>query len=227
MNKIPKILTIVIGLLSFGSLALADIKAGITIGAIDMDPTAKEEKFSQHAMNGTGGPADNHTEELQIPFASVFIEKDFGLVSLGVDLTPYDLDSEELNNVRTATRGDGEQNTTDSKVTVTVENPVMIYALIQNDAGAFVRLGASHANVRTDEVLTTGSKYPDADLYGGHISLGLERELGANDLSFRVEAGYTGYTNVTVVNDQSARPTKVHVQDMDGITARISLLKTF
>ena len=75
--------------------------------------------------------------------------------------------------------------------------------------------------------MTTGSKYPDADLYGGHISLGLERELPTDDLSFRVEAGWSGYTNVTVVNNQSARPTKVHVQDMDGATARISLLKTF
>ena len=222
MNKIPKIFTIVLGLLSFGSLALADMKIGLTIGAVDMEPTALEEKF-----NANTNKVKADSEEIQVPFASVFIEKDFGLVALGIDLTPYDLDSEELNNARTATRGDGDQNTTDSKVTVTVENPVMIYALLQNDAGAFLRLGASHANVRTDETLTTGSKYPDADLYGGHVSLGLERELPTNDLSFRVEAGWSGYTNVTVVNNQSARPTKVHVQDMDGISARISLLKTF
>ena len=222
MNKIPKIFTIVLGLLSFGSLAVADMKVGLTIGAVDMEPTALEEKFNANTNKVT---ADS--EEIQVPFASVFIEKDFGLVALGIDITPYDIDSEELNNARTATRGDGDQDTTDSKVTVTVENPVMIYALLQNDAGAFLRLGASHANVRTDETLTTGSKYPDADLYGGHVSLGLERELPTDDLSFRVEAGWSGYTNVTVVNNQSARPTKVHVQDMDGISARISLLKTF
>ena len=222
MNRLPKILTIVIGLLSFGSLALAEVKMGVTIGAIDMEPSALEEKFNANTNKVT---ADS--EEIQVPYASIFIEKDLGPVSLGIDITPYDLDSEELNNARTATRGDGSQDTTDSKVTVTVENPIMIYALLQNDAGAFVRLGASHANIRTDEVLTTGSKYPDADLYGGHVSLGLERELPTDDLSFRVEAGWSGYTNVTVVNNQSARPTKVHVQDIDGITARVSLLKTF
>ena len=222
MNKIPKIFIIVLGLLSFGSLALADMKIGLTIGAVDMEPTALEEKF-----NANTNKVKADSEEIQVPFASVFIEKDFGLVALGIDLTPYDLDSEELNNARTATRGDGDQDTTDSKVTVALEMPIMIYALLQNDAGAFLRLGASHANVRTDETLTTGSKYPDADLYGGHVSLGLERELPTNDLSFRVEAGWSGYTNVTVVNNQSARPTKVHVQDMDGISARISLLKTF
>jgi hypothetical protein len=222
MNRLPKILTIVIGLLSFGSLALAEVKMGVTIGAIDMEPSALEEKFNANTNKVT---ADS--EEIQVPYASIFIEKDLGPVSLGIDITPYDLDSEELNNARTATRGDGSQDTTDSKVTVTVENPIMIYALLQNDAGAFVRLGASHANIRTDEVLTTGSKYPDADLYGGHVSFGVERAFGANDLSFRVEAGYSGYTNVTVVNNQSARPTKVHVQDIDGITARVSLLKTF
>jgi len=223
MNKIPKILTIVLGLLSFGSLALADMKMGITIGAVDMEPSAKEEKFNAAANSG---PSDNDQEEIQVPFASVFIEKDFGLVSLGIDLTPYDIESDELNNVRTATRGDGDQDTTDSKVTVALEMPIMIYALLQNDAGAFLRLGASHANVRTDETLTTGTKYPDADIYGGHVSLGLERELPSNDLSVRVEAGWTGYTNVTVVNN-SARPTKVHVNDLDGVTAKISLVKSF
>ena len=51
--------------------------------------------------------------------------------------------------------------------------------------------------------------------------------MGTNDLSVRFEAGYTGYTNVTVVNNQSARPTKVHVNDLDGITAKISLVKSF
>ena len=222
MNKIPKIFTIVLGLLSFGSLAVADMKVGLTIGAVDMEPTALEEKFNANTNKVT---ADS--EEIQVPFASVFIEKDFGLVALGIDITPYDIDSEELNNARTATRGDGDQDTTDSKVTVTVENPVMIYALLQNDAGAFIRVGASQANVTTEETITTGSKYPNTEIYGGHVSLGVERGFGSNDLAFRIEGGYSGYTNVTVVNDQTARPTKIHVQHMDGFTAKVSILKTF
>ena len=79
------------------------------------------------------------------------------------------------------------------KLTVTVETPVMIYALLQNDAGAFIKLGASQANVKTVETITTGSTYPNAEVYGGHVSLGVEKAFGDQGLSFRVEGGYSEY----------------------------------
>ena len=222
MKKISKILSLVLFSFTLGSFAIAEVKMGFSVSAVDMEPSAKEEKFNAAANNH---PAES--EEIQVPMGSIFIEKDFGILSLGIDLVPYDLESETLDNVRTVTRGDGNQDSTDSKVTVTVETPVMIYALLQNDAGAFIRLGASQANVKTVETITTGSTYPNAEVYGGHVSLGVEKAFGDQGLSFRVEGGYSEYTNITVVNDQTARPTKIHVQDMTGVTARISLLKTY
>jgi len=222
MKKISKILSLVLFSFTAGSFAIAEVKMGISASVIDMEATALEEKFNAAANNH---PAE--TEEMQIPMGSIFIEKDFGLLSIGVDYVPYDIDSETLDNARTATRGDGSQDTTDSKVTVTVETPLMIYALLQNDAGAFIRLGASNAKVKTAETITTGSTYPNSEVYGGHVSVGMEKAFGDQGLSFRVEGGYSEYTNITVVNNQTARPTKIHVQDMSGLTARISLLKTF
>ena len=114
------------------------------------------------------------------------------------------------------------------KLQVTVETPVMIYALLQNDSGAFIRLGASQANVKTVETITTGSTYPNAEVYGGHVSLGVEKAFGDQGLSFRVEGGYSEYTNITVtliikLQDQQ----KSTLQDLSGVTARISLLKTY
>jgi len=222
MKKISKIISLVLFSFIVGSFAIADVKMGFSVGAVDMSPSAKEEKFN---ANTNTHPADS--EEIQVPMGSIFIEKDFGVVSIGIDIVPYDLESETLDNARTATRGDGSQDTTDSKVKVTVETPVMIYALLQNEAGAFLRLGASQANVTTEETITTGSKYPNAEIYGGHVSLGIEKEFGDQGLSFRVEGGWSGYTNITVVNDQTSRPTKIHVNDLDGVSAKISLLKTF
>ena len=224
MKKISKILSLVLFSFTLGSYALAEVKMGFSVSAIDMEATATEEKFNAAANNH---PAE--TEEMQIPMGSIFIEKDFGVLSIGLDIVPYDLESETLDNARTAQNGlnNAGQDTTDSKVTVTVETPVMIYALLQNDAGVFIRLGASNAKVKTVETITTGSTYPNAEIYGGHISLGMEKEFGDQGLSFRVEGGYSEYTNITVVNNQTARPTKIHVQDMTGVTARISLLKTY
>ena len=160
---------------------------GVSYGAIDMEPTAKEEKFNAAAPIE---PAAQ--EDIIVPMGSIFIEKDFGLVSIGLDVVPYDIESETLDNEQFASRGDGEQNTTNGKVKVTIETPVMIYALLQNDAGAFIRVGASQANVATEETTPTGSKYPNAEIYGGHVSLGIEKGFGSNDLSFRVEGGYSG-----------------------------------
>jgi len=222
MNKILKIFSLVLLSLSLGTLSQAEVKMGISVSAIDMSPSAKEELWS--ALSDEQ-PADS--ENIVVPMGSIFVEKDFGVVSLGVDLVPYDVDSEELNNARTATAASQDQNTTDSKVEVSVEMPITMYALLQNDAGAFLKLGASYANVATKETITTGSTYPDAEVYGGHVSIGFENSLGDTDMNFRIEGGYSGYTNITVVNDQTARPTKIHINDMDGFTARLSILKTY
>ena len=222
MNKIFKIFSLVLLSLSLGTISQAEVKMGISLSAIDMSPSAKEEMFNAASDEQ---PADS--EDIVVPMGSIFVEKDFGVVSLGVDLVPYNVDSEELNNARTATGGAGDQDTTDSKVEVSVEMPIMIYALLQNDAGAFLKLGASYANVATKETITTGSQYPDAEVYGGHVSVGFERPFGDTGYDFRFEGGYSGYTNITVVNDQTARPTKIHVNDLDGVTARFSILKTY
>ena len=221
MNKISKIFLLVLVSLSFGTISQAEVKMGISASGIDMSPSGKEELWDGH----THDPADS--EDIQVPFASIFVEKDLGVVSLGLDITPYDTTSDELNNVRTDDGTVGDKDTTDAKVEVTLKLPVMIYALLQNDAGAFLKLGASYADVQTKETTPTGTQYPDAEVYGGHISVGFERPLADTGYDFRVEGGYSGYTNITVVNGDTDRPTKIHVQDLEGITARVSVLKTF
>ena len=222
MNKITKVLSLVFLSFSLGTISQAEVKMGISLSAIDMSPSAKEELFS--ALSDEQ-PADS--EDIVVPMGSIFVEKDYGVVSLGIDLVPYGVDSEELNNARTAPDGGAEnagRDLTNAKVEVSVEYPITIYALLQNDAGAFLKLGASYANVATKETTPSGSNYPDADLYGGHVSIGFERALGATDYNFRFEGGYSGYTNITSV---STSKNKIHVNDMDGVTARFSILKAF
>jgi len=227
MNKITitKVLSLVLLSFSLGTLSQAEVKMGMSFSVMDMSPTAKEELWS---YDSESQPADS--EDIVVPMGSIFVERDLGVVSLGVDLVPYTVSSEELNNARTAP--DSSQNNTgrdltDAKVEVQVEYPITLYALIKNDAGAFVKLGASYASVKTKETTPTGSQYPDAEVYGGHVAVGFEGPLGATEYNFRIEGGYSGYTNITVANNQGSRATKVHVNDMDGATARVSILKAF
>ena len=84
MNKISKIFLLVLLSLSFGTISQAEVKMGISVSAIDMSPFAKEERWDGHSDEK---PAEG--EDIQVPFGSIFVEKDFGIVSLGVDLIPY------------------------------------------------------------------------------------------------------------------------------------------
>tara|TARA_B100002052_G_scaffold144344_1_gene132001 strand:- start:1009 stop:1683 length:675 start_codon:yes stop_codon:yes gene_type:complete len=224
MNKITitKVLSLVLLSFSLITLSKADVKWGVSLSAIDMSPSAKEELWS---YDSESQPADQ--EDIVVPMGSIFVERDLGVVSVGVDLVPYRVKSEELDNVRTNSGAAGDQDTTDAKVEVEVEFPITLYALLKNDTGAFLKLGASYANVKTNETTPTGSQYPDAEIYGGHVAIGYEGQLGATEYNFRIEGGYSGYTNITVANDQGSRATKVHVNDMDGPTARVSILKAF
>ena len=87
MKKISKILSLVLFSFTLGSFAIAEVKMGFSVSAVDMEPSAKEEKFNAAANNH---PAES--EEIQVPMGSIFIEKDFGILSLGIDLVPYDLE---------------------------------------------------------------------------------------------------------------------------------------
>ena len=115
MKNISKILSLILFSFTLGSFAIAEVKMGFSVSAIDMEATAKEEKWSYIKA------AQKKTEKMQIPMGSIFIEKDFGVLSIGLDIVPYDLDSETLDNARTAGVGGDDQDTTDSKVLVTVE----------------------------------------------------------------------------------------------------------
>ncbi len=212
MNKI-KTIAIAIFLSSLTTLASAEWRAGVSGAALSLEDVKGSETTS----------TDTRTETLEAMFASVFVEKNLGPVTIGLDVIPYNIESETNTNDRT---GDAVDTGTNS-VQVDIETHATLYAILGlGDSPAYIKAGMSYANIATNESMASGSKYDDADLEGYHFSLGVQREL---DNSFvRLEIGHSSYDDVSITaNGDGNNPNKVTVAGMEGPHARISIGKSF
>ena len=221
-----KIKTILITLLfaGFSSFSYADGKVGITITGLDAQGVGEEE---------SKGVVRDRTEDLQGAFASFFIEGDvstpLGSMVLGLDINPMDIASGSVTNVR-ANGGTANAKTNSAEIEIT-ENIGGYVIMDLGDTGAYFKaMVSSHkmdatttiANKITDET-ETNSDYPSERFFGGHLSLGLERDLG--DLFIRGEAGLSEYEKVT--SKSSSGRTTVTAKIENGVHARISIGKAF
>ncbi len=89
-----KIQTILITLLfaGFSTFSFADGKMGLTITGLDAHADGEEMSRGVKQVRG---------EDIQGVFASFFIEKDLGTMSVGLDINPMDIASGSVTNVRT------------------------------------------------------------------------------------------------------------------------------
>ena len=212
MNKI-KTIAIAIFLSSLATLASAEWRAGINGVGVTLDDVKGQETTS----------TETRSETLEAMYASVFVEKDLGPIAIGLDVIPYNIESETNTNERTNDAVDSGTNS----VQVDIETHATLYAILGlGDSPAYIKAGMSYANLATNESMATSSKYDDADLEGYHLSLGVQREL--DNAFVRLEAGYSSYDDVSITaTGDGANPNKVTVSGMEGPHARISIGKSF
>ena len=214
MNKL-KTLAIAIFLSTLTSVGYADWSAGVNLGGIAMKSVKGQE---------TTNPSKSRSEDLEALYGSLFVEKNLGAVTLGLDVIPYNIETETVTNSRSGEAVD----TGTTTVQADIEMHSTLYALINlGDTPAYVKVGASYANIATNETMgATNSKYPDADMWGGHVSLGAQFEV--NEIFVRAEAGFSQYEDIDVSSSGGdGAANKVTVSGLDGPHARISIGKTF
>jgi len=196
----------------FTSAASATVSLGVSVTGVQLEPIGSETQST-----------DTRKEKLAAAIGSIFIEKDFGLGSIGLDYVPYKIESETVTNSRSQEAVD----TGTTNVDVDIVNSATLYGLVPVGAeGAYVKLGVSYADVETNETMATSTKYPDEELVGAHLSLGFNFDTDLAKL--RIEAGYSQYEDLSVTGtggDGTANT--VHVKNLDGPHARISLVKSF
>ena len=216
-----KIQTILITLLfaGFSTFSFADGKMGLTITGLDAHADGEEMSRGVKQVRG---------EDIQGVFASFFIERDLGTMSVGLDINPMDIASGSVTNVRTTQGGTSQTNTAEVEIT----DNIGIYGTMDlGDNGAYLKAMVSSHNMeatttimnKTTTDTQTNSTYPSERFFGGHLSLGFERDLG--DVFIRGEAGVSEYEKVT--SKSSSGNTTVTAKIESGIHARISIGKAF
>ena len=214
--------TILITLLfaGFSTFSYAEGKMGLTITGLDASGDATEM---------SRGVEQTRSEDIQGAFASFFIEKDLGPMSIGLDIAPYDIASGSVTNVRAA---GGAANAQTNTAEVEINDNFGVYGKMDlSDTGAYIKAMVSSHNMeatttimnKTTTDTQTNSTYPSERFLGGHLSLGVERDLG--DVFIRGEAGISEYEKVT--SKSSSGNTTVTAQIENGIHARISIGRAF
>ena len=217
-----KIQTILISLLfaGFSSFSFAENKMGLTITGLDA--TGKADEMSR-------GVEQTRNEDVQGVFASFFIEKDLGTATVGLDINPLDIASGSVTNVRS---GGGAFNNQTNTAEIEVTENIGVYGMMDlGDTGAYVKAMISSHKMEAETTIMnktttdtqTNSTYPSERFFGGHLSIGVERDLG--DLFIRGEAGVSEYEKVT--SKSSSGNTTVTAQIESGIHARISIGRAF
>ena len=236
--------TLTFGVSGSAGMLEADGKETIT-GTSQRDTTGSEGTLTKGS--GTSATASTRgSDEVFVGYVSVFGEIhmfDTGL-RLGLSYVPYALESETTDNTRhdncsrdysDGKTGNNTCTATTQTVQVDVEDLTMIYAAYHADLdlgfidSAFVKAGIIEADVITKELLASGSKYPNAELSGQFLGLGVEKNL-EDGMFVRVEAGLTEFDSITLTNsvtDTHENNNTIAITGLDGATATISVGKTF
>jgi hypothetical protein len=207
----------------FVGTVLADstnIGLKLSYGNLDADGT----NTTNSSSGGSGGTALNSSGSMNLPLASIFLEREIELselnIALGIDLVP----------MSASTKLDGG---TGTDANVEVGNQFTAYIqpskTLGNDMAVFVKLGYSRADVDVTDITrqstTAGTASTDTSasktLEGPMIGLGFEK---SNITKFvRLEVTHTDYDKISYTNSNS----KVLTADADLTAISLSIGKKF
>ena len=196
----------------FATASIAGVNVGVSLTGVSMEPEGKETQSTER-----------RSETIQAAIGEIFVEYDFGLIGVGVSHVPYDIDSETVENDRAKEAVD----TGTTRVNIDIADLTTVYVTVDlADTGAYLKVGGVQADVITNEVMNTGSNYPNDTLTGGQVSVGMSKDLGM--LSVRAEVGYHQFEDLKVngKNGDGDQNT-VEIHDLSGTRAQISLVKSF
>ena len=153
-------------------------------------------------------------------YASIFVEYAVNdQISVGLNYVPEAIATPQNVNPEGATGKDF-----DIKVKAEFEELTTLYVLAKSDMGVYGKLGVSNMNI--DITSENAGTYADpGDTTGMELALGYMHE--ANDgVSVRAELAYHQFDDVSANNGQTDK-NEITVSNMQGGTARISLVKSF
>lgn len=204
-------------ILSFTFISLQALKAetGIGIsGAIHFTDVSGEEitRTSNEVNSGS------HSNETAIP--ELFIEHiDGDGVAWGLSYIPV---AELGSKSRSDSNSEGDTGTYTGKAELDNLFQVYVDVPVSEAFGqeVYTKVGIQHATIATLESLNSGETYPDEDVMGLTLGLGLKGDLQyGNNLYYKSELTYTNFEEYNVVGTAG---NKIKA-DIDSIAARFSV----
>ncbi len=210
--------------LVFSFLYITSASAGVSVGV-----SGNAGLFAASGNESTGSTVKgNGSEHGSAGWGSIFVEGTFqDKIMIGVDYVPYALESDTTETAK-SDKGVGATTATtvNNKVQVDFENLTTLYAGFMIGENFFVKAGLTAVDVKTNENLGTGASYTNQSLDGSMIGLGYHNNMD-NGMFFRFEGNYMSFDGTTMSASGTAADNKITLDNLDGVTGKISLGKTF
>ena len=217
MKKIIATIVALVFSTSAYAVTISDLSVGASINHGIYGGNGKEENYTHT------GTLERTTKKDGAAFvdtyATVFVEMVLNEnISLGISYAPDSVDTPQ--NINSGEGGGG--GTTDIKASAEFEDLTTVYLLAKSDIGVFVKAGYSQMDINVSS--ENAGTYNDTDTDGLEFAIGYERDLG--EIGVRAELAYHSFDDVKADNGQTDK-NEITVSNMEGATARLSLVKSF
>jgi len=215
------LLTIVLSALYVSS---ASAEMGVNVGV-----SGQAGIFAASATESTGTTKKgNGSEHGAAGWGSVFVEGTFNdRFIIGIDYVPQALETDTTETAK-SDKGVGAvtATTVTNKVQVDFEDLTTLYAGMMLTDNFYIKAGVTTVDVITNENLGTGASYANAELDGTMFGIGYHNALD-NGVFFRFEGNYMTFDGATVTASGTAADNKIELRNLDGVSGKFSVGKTF
>jgi len=222
MKKI--IVTIISGLFLCSTYASAEVGVNIGVsGTLGIFGATAKETLSSDSGARAGNTAQD-TEIAAIGYGSVFIEKEFGMFSIGVDYvpTPFESDTVETQKMDKRTEQSDTVTAGVNKVQVDLEDLYSVYLAMNITENSYIKAGITSVDVITNENMNTGASYGNTSLDGTMVGVGINNELD-NGLFWRLEGVYMNFDGTSLTSGDNT----INLKSVDGVNGTLSIGKSF
>jgi len=185
--------------------------------------------FAASATESTGTTKKgNGTEHGSAGWGSVFVEGTLNdRFIVGIDYVPSALETDTTETAKDD-KGVGAVTATmvTNKIQVDFEHLTTLYVGAMLTDNFYIKAGVTTVDVITNENLGTGASYGDAELDGNMFGIGYHNALD-NGVFFRFEGNYLNFNGHTVNATGTAADNSIELRNLDGVSGKISVGKTF
>ena len=214
------LLTFVLSLFCISSASAVSVNVGVSGQAGIFAASATEKTGSTKKGNGS--------EHGSAGWGSVFLEGQFNdRIIVGIDYVPTAL---ETDTTETAKSDKGVAATSptivSNKIQIDFEDLTTLYVGAMLTDSLYVKAGAMKVDVITNETLGTGAAYGNTELDGTMFGIGYH-VANDNGAFFRFEGNYMTFDGATQRSTGTAADNTIELKNLDGVSGKISIGKSF